>query len=428
VKVWLRHARPLLAAAVGALILAACDEKLEAGAACPALCPQQAIGVRDTTMFAVGLDTSIRGYPPIGEEPRLVLAAMGDTFDARAIVRFDSLPRSFFHKGGDSLITEVLDARLALHLAAVDTLSTTPVTFEVYDVDVADDTAAAVLLPAFRPDRFLGSTTVVLSDTSVRSDSSFNIPLDSAKILARIQADTSVPHRLRIGIRVTSAASVQAQIYTTNATVDFAAHLSFLPSADTGVSRIEITPVSKTPTSFGQLAADLSDFQLVAKQPPLPGVDILRVGGVPGWRVYFRFDIPDEIIDSSNVVRATLLITQHANPSLPEARDSLAFAPYAVTSAAAVTDIARALTFITGALDSISVAPADGGLISIEVIGIVGHWRNTTIDRTPRAIALSAALEGARPWQIEFFSNEAPDAVRPRLRLSYIPKAGRGLP
>lgn len=428
-KVWqLRHARPLLVAAFGALILAACDEKLESGAACPVLCPQQAAVLRDTTIFAVELDTSIRGYPPIGEEPRLVVAALGDTFDARAIVRFDTLPRTFFHKGGDSAINVAIASQLALHIAQLDTLSTTPVTFEVYDVDVADDTAAAVLLPAFRADRFLGSTTVAFSDTSIRSDSTVTIPLDSAKILARIQTDTTVPHRVRMGIRITAPSAFQAQLFASNTTASLAPELSFLPSADSGVSRIKIIPLSKTPKDIQQVADDLADFQIVAKQPPLPPPGILRVGGVPGWRTYLRFNIPDAILDSSSIVRATLLITQHPNPSLPEAHDSLSFAPYALTSATAVTDVRRILTFVTGALDSIRVAPADSGLKTIEVIDIVSHWRNTTVERTPRAIALKADFEGARPWQIEIFSNEAPDAVRPRLRLSYIPMARPGLP
>jgi hypothetical protein len=419
----------LVAALIGVATLAACSEKIDAGAACPLLCPQEPQDVRDTTFFAVAIDTSIPGFPPIGAEPRLLLATMGDTFDARAVVRFDSVPTHYFKPaGGEARITEIDSARLTLHFAAFDTLNTDSVRFEVYDLSALDDTAAAVLLPAFQPANLLGAKSVTFADTAVRADSSVDIPIDSTKILAKFPADTAVRGaRLRVGVRITAAASAQVQVFAANTSTTLGPLLSFKPAPDSGVTRLGGTPFSATP-AIDQLASDLADFQIVAKAPPPPAADVLRVGGVPGWRTYFRFDIPSAILDSSSVVRATFFLTQHPNPALPEPHDSLALAPYVVSASSAITDLSRMLTFITAPQDSVVLAPADSGAVTMEVVDIVRPWRNTAPDRTPRAIALSSSLEGARAWQVEFYSNEAVDAVRPRLRISYVPQPPQGLP
>ena len=56
----------LLGFALGAVTIAACSEKLDAGASCPLLCPQQSISLRDTTIDAIVVDTTIVGIPSIG--------------------------------------------------------------------------------------------------------------------------------------------------------------------------------------------------------------------------------------------------------------------------------------------------------------------------------------------------------------------------
>jgi hypothetical protein len=432
VKDWLRRACPLFAVIIGVVVLASCDEKLEGGAACPALCPIGSASVRDTTFFAVDVDSSIPGYPSIGTEPWIVLATLGDTFDARGIVRYDTLPTHYFARtGGDSVIRDVDSAQLTMHLANFDTLRADSVRFEVYDVDAAgDDTAAATLLPAFNPARLLGAKTVSFTDSTLRKDSTVIVPLDSSKIRARIQQDTAAvgPPRIRVGIRVTAATPVTTQLLTTNSSSTVGAQLSFVPALDSGTGRISIQPRSMTPTIDAQLRSDLADFQIVAKPLPPPGPDALRVGGVPGWRTYLHFAIPPSIVDSSDIIRATLFVTQKPRPDFPEAKDTMWIASYAMTASTIVTAIDRLLTFITPSGDSIRLVPKDSGVKIMEVVNIIRPWRGTDPARTPRAIALSATFEGGRTGAVEFYSNEAPPSVRPALRLTYVPRVSRGLP
>ena len=133
------------------------------GLACPALCPRQSEQLRDTTLFAVEYDTSVTGFPAIGNENELILISQPGTFDARAIVRFDTLQTTFRHKGtvADSALVAIDSAVIKLRVAKSDTLGPA-ITIEIYDVDAdsaggaVDDTTVATLLPRFSAARLLG--------------------------------------------------------------------------------------------------------------------------------------------------------------------------------------------------------------------------------------------------------------------------------
>jgi len=59
----------------------------------------------------------------------------------------------------------------------------------------------------------------------------------------------------------------------------------------------------------------------------------------------------------------------------------------------------------------------------------VRSWRSVGTTRTVRALVLRAPEEGRRAGELNFYSIDAPDpAVRPRLRLTYVPRRGFGLP
>jgi hypothetical protein len=46
----------------------------------------------------------------------------------------------------------------------------------------------------------------------------------------------------------------------------------------------------------------------------------------------------------------------------------------------------------------------------------------------PRGLALRIALEGAQPAELRFFSRTAAPALRPKLRITYLPKSEFVLP
>ena len=419
----------MLATAV-AVVLVACDEQLDSGAACPLLCPTRPASVQDTTFFAVDLDTSIVGFPSMGSEGQMFVASLGDTLQTRGIVRFDSLPLTFRHNNSvtDSNIVFVdTGAFVQLGLVRPDTLGSAS-TVEVYDVDMngAEDADPTVVTSAFTPARLIGSRTIPADSMK----DTVRIPIDPKVVLAKIQSSTD---RLRIGLRVTSASgSAKMTVVTSNGVGSYGItepELIFRPSADTSVSKVTVVPRSVTPPEIF-IASDLADYLVVAKPPPAPPPNVLRVGGLPGRRAYFRFNIPSRILDSSNVVRATLMLTQRPNAFSPSAGDTVALEQFIVTAGPAVGDLSRALLFLTsiGKSDSARLVAADSGERDFEMISLVRAWRSTTIDKTPRALALRTTTESLTAGQIDFFSLEAPLAVRPRLRITYVPQTVTGLP
>src|SRR5689334_12683738 len=138
-----------VSAFTAAVLLVACSDKLTAGSACPDLCSQEEIAVRDTVISAIEVDTSIVGFPTIGSENFLLLASLGDTLDTRVVVRYDTLPTTYRNvtAAADSNIVRVDSARLNVRIVAPSAQPAAPFTVEAYNVDTtAADTAAAPIL------------------------------------------------------------------------------------------------------------------------------------------------------------------------------------------------------------------------------------------------------------------------------------------
>ena len=110
------------------------------------------------------------------------------------------------------------------------------------------------------------------------------------------------------------------------------------------------------------------------------------MGGIPGRRGYFEFDIPQFLIDSTDLVRATLELTQKPNPAAPRADDTVTVRELRVFASREVTDLDRRLLFVDRFrdLDTLAMIPADSGLRQFEMIDLVQSWRGTTAARTPR--------------------------------------------
>jgi hypothetical protein len=80
--------------------------------------------------------------------------------------------------------------------------------------------------------------------------------------------------------------------------------------------------------------------------------------------------------------------------------------------------------------DSLSVVPRDSGVRSLELYQLVRAWGSqaTQTNAPARALVLSASNEGTLPRQVVFFSTTASAAVRPVMRITYIPKIAFGVP
>jgi hypothetical protein len=407
------------------LSLGACSEQVTSSLGCPELCSDQSATLRDTVLTgAIVFDTTLTGYPLFGTSRELTLVNRGDTADVRVVARFDTLPNRFLPPApqADSSITVVDSATLIFVIDTSFVRPTAAITIDAYDVDTtAADADRAALVPLFRPDRLIGSTTfqpAQLRDT-------LRLELDEAAVLAKIRANT----RLRVGLRIRDGSFPTLRISGTA----FAPRVRFRVSADTTVAPDTVNLYSSSPGD----AAEASAYALypvhAAGELAPPPQDILAVGGINGARSYLRFSIPPVVLDSVQVIRASLELTQLPSRYAGGSGDTLTVLTSAVLAGPQVTDVATELNFLapfgTFAVDTLRLMPGAGALRRVEIVNLVRAWRTVGADRATRALVLSALQEGATPGELNFYSSEASDAaLRPRLRLTFVPRRGFGIP
>ncbi|MHB1223745.1 MAG: hypothetical protein ACYC2G_06805 [Gemmatimonadaceae bacterium] len=409
--------------------LAGCDEKLETTATCPELCPEQQINVQQVELQPVVFDTTVVGFPLRGQEPRLLVAG-GDTIaDVRGIYRFDDVRKHYTKADGDTaLITQTIAPTLRLlHSRAESRLPAGGATLEVYDVDAAGaDTSVAGLAPLFVPERLLGTLTVmppVAGDTA--SVDTLRISLDPGAVLARV----SEGERIRVGVRAVADGAARFAL-------GHGAQLFFRAVPDTAVAEIALSIASDTPADNPLLRLDLASFPLIVRgTAPLPG-PVLTVGGLPARRSMLRFQIPAAIIDSSTIVRATLVLTQYPVRGYP-AGDSVVIRPLPVTTAPTVTDLSRLFSLAANPTSGgnevrlvprLTLAPEDSGQQEFVLANLVTLWSSRSPSSLLPLLVLEVEQEGATSLQAAFFSAEAPAALRPTLRLSYVRRINFDLP
>ena len=411
-----------------------CAERLDGGQVCPALCPEQPLTTAEIDVAADSLGeptVSIAGFPPRGTEPTLLLAARGDTLDARAVIRYDSLPATFIvpSTGQPDSVRAIDSVSLRLVFDTTVAQLGLPLTFEVYDVDtIAADTNDAAVIARFRPDRLVGSRVLpaVPADTARKLRDSLSIPIDPAYVLGRIRSQG----RVRLGVRVLGAGSSSAQIgvFSDENSSTFLPMLRYDPSPDTATKVQQFAPRSGTPVDNALVAFDLSDYPVVVTSPAGPPSDVFRLGGYPGRRALVRFRLPRSLVDSAAVIRATLLLTQLPSTSPEQDSTIRVQALPTIARERAVSDPAKvALLVAEPPLSVAATTPGSSGEMRVELGVLVRSWAGTDSLSVPRVAVLRADPQ-AGPREVWFYGGNAAPSLRPRLLITYIPQAEVGTP
>jgi hypothetical protein len=208
--------------------------------------------------------------------------------------------------------------------------------------------------------------------------------------------------------------------------------LIFRVSPDTLVRRDTVLLQSKTPAN-DPIANVYAMYPIVvAGALPIPPSPVLAVGGVNGARAFLRFDVPQILVDSVQVIRASLLLNQVQSRVAASAADTIAILVSPILAGAQLTDVGTIASFAGSpaqlGLDSVRLAPKDAGLRSIELVRLFQAWSAVGAENSIRAIVLRAKQEAASAAELNFSSSEAPVDLRPRLRITYVPRRGFGLP
>jgi hypothetical protein len=372
-------------------------------------------------MASVEVDSTLMGFPLFSSTPDLTLVARGDTADVRVVARYDTLPNTYLKSGSEVDTIRVVDSAHVLFV--IDTTVRKPtvaVRIDAFDVDTASDDANAVV-PLFQDDRLLGSKVYQPADLK----DTLQLPLGNAAVLAKIRGNKP----LRIGLRVSAAAPVELHIAGSR----MVPIVRFRPSTDTTVKFETVSLRSKTPADDPAQAAGLSFYAVIVSGAlPAPPVTRLAVGGIAGARTYLKFNIPDIILDSVEVVRATLQLEQLPSRSLGGGADSITLSALAVLAAPTIaerTDLYTLSGFtLSSGGPSLTLLPKDSGLKELELVQLVRGWKQRGSRNVFRAIFLRAAQERVSPGELNFFSKDDLSGLRPRLRLTYVPRRGFGLP
>jgi hypothetical protein len=420
----------LVAAALGG----ACGEQLDGGGNCAGaalLCPGQSVEFRDTIIDpTLTFDSTFVGFPTRGAEFSIPLISRGNDLETVGIIRFDTLV-TLFVPPGDTItaITYVDSTFLKLYINTEGAELPDSVRFDLYDVTVKpdDDTSAAPVLARFVPQWKIGGKTFAKADLV----DSVLLPVSDSAMLKHLADSSFGWPRLRLGVRVSGAGTVSLRLGTVEAGVPPV--LYYRPKNDTAVHQLDVLPASGGPLERADIQRDLLDYGLVLKSnfPTLPAT--MGLGGVPGRRVYLRFNLPVKLTDSSTILRATLRLNQVPYP-IGSAKDTVVVHPHIVLAGPQVTDHRRATTLIgpPGAIltDSLILSPNGSGLRELEMYPLVRAWgaQGTGANVPPRAIVLSASNEGVLARMVTFSSTNAAAGLRPRMRITYIPKLDFGRP
>lgn len=405
-------------------LVLACTEDPTAPGRCPDYCPPGQITILDTLLeTAIVRDSAFRGYLSPQESPFLLASSIPGVRESRPIIDFQALGATI-RLGNDTTayaITGTDSVLLSLNIARRDTTAGN-LRVLVYKLPFGLDsnTSYADLAGPFADSllRNVNVDSLIAADTMtgdrVIVDSSLVrvfIRLDSAQ--ARFVAADS--GRLAFGVRVQADTATSAVFGANESSV--AALVEWYFNVDS----------AGTPAHTNRTLAP--EFDSYVFDPPAAPIDsTLAVGGMPSARSLLRLELPDAIIDSTQIVRAILALVP-STPTLGVPADS-----FTLIANAVVTDLGAKSPLIappsnnpndSSFFGTASVPVGSSDTVFVNVTRIMRRW---AADTAPvLAMVLRSASEGVVLTEARFHSSRTA-AFRPTLRLTYVPRFPFGVP
>ena len=432
--------RVAVVAGVLGLAIAACVEDATSPAQCPDFCPGGQIATVESLLAtAIGRDSTFRGYVE-RDQAFMMLAATLPQIDSRPI--FETLPiatRFRINTTGDDTTTApiVVDsAKLTLTLLRRDTAAhNLRLAFYRLPLGIDSTSTFAGLAPDFAaaPMRVVnldsllaqpGLVDSVTGDRVVRVDSvrhavTVSLKFDTTQ-LSFVEPDSG---KVAFGVRVT--ADSLASVALGASEEGSGPRIVWFNRVDSAGT---LVPRDSQPR--GLL------FDGFVFDPPAPALDSnLIVGGVPSARTLLRFTVPRGIRDSSQIIRATLLLVPVAPaPGVPVDSFFLSLSRLAGDFGFKSPLVVDSFTANTPLL-----SPGGGSTdtVRIEVTRLLRAWQLDTTAATAAYLRLltldrgdTARLsgwEGTTFTALRLYSSRTP-AFRPGLHVTFIPRFKFGVP
>jgi hypothetical protein len=386
---------------LGAMGVLGCQEKLTAAGDCPALCPGGSSQVFDEVITAIsGADSSYRGYVQTTSANGLLVSNGLEGYETRAIMRFSR--RSDTVSVRDTTRSYTIDSvAFGFNLLARDT--TLPgLRILLYRLPPSIDTTAtyASTDPSFVPGNLIRQ--IVVADSLKRG--AIRTVLSGAD-LASVAIPPSDSGVLALGIRIDSPDTTGIRLAASSSgTGPVFATYTTLNVPDTGAAKLRTFSLQPTFNNF------------VLPPQPTPDTTLLVVGSEPSSRALIRFDLPPNIRDSADILRATLELTPVAPIS------GLATDPAKIQARAVLADVGgKSPVTSTAGFVPADTVEAGTTAVNLEAVRVVQLWVGPGSRPTSLVLAMDPSIEAASFARPVFYSTRAADpAVRPRLRISYV--------
>jgi hypothetical protein len=144
---------------------------------------------------------------------------------------------------------------------------------------------------------------------------------------------------------------------------------------------------------------------------------VLTVGSSPSARTFIRLNLPRGIVDSTNVVRATLLLIP-ASPAIVPPGDTLVIVAHGLASDIGPKSPLQSAVVDTTGHSGARVLSGATDTIRVDITGLFRAWRaDTTLNR---ALVLRTSPEGSSFGEVRFWSTADP-TKRPLIEVTYVP-------
>lgn len=394
-------------AALAAAALLGCREDIVAPGQCPSLCPSADVVLMDTTLTGVvASDTSIRGFVAPREAAILVASTL-DSMNSLVVVRFSPLD-TVFRVSGDTT---------AVPIGSYDSV-TINLTMQQRDTAAKDLRVLLVRLPAGTDTTATYATVLpffadsLIVDSIVVADSVLASTLHQSLPVARLvpQAGDSGTVALGIAIRAASPTAVSFG----------AVDVSGVPPRLTYFAR---GAGPKDTLTQAMSRSPAFDTFVMTPLPGAPPAGTLEVGNLPSARTLLRLDIPRALLDSTSVVRGTLVLTL-TRPVTGRPREAFDIEARPVIRDFGGKSITTTDTVVVGRGH---VTVGQSGTVEVEIGRILSFWGKPAADSLPRAILLRSRAELTTLGEVSF-AGRAAGAAAPVLRLTVVRPYAFGVP
>lgn len=352
-----------------------CGERITAPGTCPAYCPDGRVVSRDTLLLsAITRDSTFTGFVPAFRAGDMQLVANPGGLEAVGLVRFFTFADSLFVFANDTIRAPVaLTDSFRLEIPIVRRAGTlNGLQLAIYRMPAGVDTTTDYAGVAAR---FDDSTLLVTVDVPDSISAGRFLAVLPGTAFPTFAADERVA---ALGFRLIAPSATYLEIGSLES--NNAISLSRFVKIDSSG-----TPVARTDARLPAL-----DTFLPTATPATPA-GALIIGGLPSARAFLRVEIPSRILDSSTIVRATLVLVPRS-PAAGAVGDTLQLVATGITA-----DFGAKSPLVQVPVDSLvlrigRVAIGSADTIRLDVTDLLRGW--TASPDRPRTIVIRAVPEG----------------------------------